>query len=100
VKNIAAACAELEAFVRAAPENVRFRFADAPRSGTNEASERRTMGIEHHFLRLARTGPHEHHAAMAGPELSHGHRHAVDQDDLVVPVELEVIACLMASRRA
>jgi len=25
------------------------------------------MGVEHHLLRLARIGPHEHHAAVAEP---------------------------------
>ena len=47
------------------------------------------MGIEHHLLRLARIGPHEQHPAVAKPDVGdlHGHRHAVQQDDLVAPVE-------------
>ena len=49
---------------------------------------------EHHLLRLARIGPHEHHAAVAEPDMGdlHGHRHAPDQDDLVAPVELVGLA--------
>src|ERR1700726_3057100 len=38
----------------------------------------------------ARIDPHEQHAAVTEPNVSglHGHRHAVEQDDLVAPVEL------------
>lgn len=52
------------------------------------------MGIEHHLLRLARIGPHEHHAAVAEPNMGDLHRHgdAVDQDDLAAPVELVGVA--------
>lgn len=52
------------------------------------------MGVEHHFLRLAWIGPHKHHAAVAEPDMGdlHGYRHAVDQDDLVAPVELVGLA--------
>ena len=48
------------------------------------------MGVEHHLLRLARIGPHEQHAAVTEPNMGglHDHRHAVQQDDLVAPVEL------------
>jgi hypothetical protein len=50
--------------------------------------------IEHHLLRLAWIGPYEHHAAVAEPDMGHlhGYRHAVDQDDLVAPVELVGLA--------
>ena len=48
------------------------------------------MGVEHHLLALARVGPHVKHAAVAEPDMRHLHPHggAVDQDDLVAPVEL------------
>ena len=48
------------------------------------------MGIEHHLLRLARISAHEQHPAVAEPDMGylHGDRHAVQQDDLVAPVEL------------
>jgi len=48
------------------------------------------MGVEHHLLRLARIGTHEHHAAMAEPDMGdlHDHRHAVQQNDFMAPVEL------------
>src|ERR1700733_13856812 len=38
----------------------------------------------------ARIDPHEQHAAVTEPNVSglHGHRHAVEQDDLVALVEL------------
>jgi hypothetical protein len=52
------------------------------------------MGVEHHLLALARIGPNEHHPAMAetdGRDL-HLHGHAVDQDDLVAPIELVGLA--------
>src|SRR4051794_7351667 len=52
------------------------------------------MRIEHHLLRLARIGPDEHHAAVAKPDMGdlHGHRRAVEQHDLVAPVELVGLA--------
>ncbi|SDK09061.1 hypothetical protein SAMN05428953_111147 [Mesorhizobium muleiense] len=52
------------------------------------------MRVEHHLLRLARIGPHEEHAAVAEPHVRdlHCHRHAVEQDDLVTPVELVGLA--------
>ena len=48
------------------------------------------MGIEHHLLRLARIGAHEHHAAVTEPHVGdlHRRRHPADDDDLVAPVEL------------
>ena len=67
---------------------------DAARAGAAEEGEGPVMGVEHHLLRLARIGPHEHHAAVAEPDMGdlHGHRHAVDQHDLVAPVELVGLA--------
>ncbi len=38
-----------------------------------------------YLLALARIGAHEHHAAVAKPEMSH--RRAADQHDVVAPVE-------------
>lgn len=58
---------------------------DAARAGAAEEGKGPVMGVEHHLLRLARIGPDEHHAAVAEPDMGdlHGHRHAVDQDDLM-----------------
>jgi hypothetical protein len=63
---------------------------DAALAGALEQSERPVVGVEHHLLRLARIGVHEQHAAMAEPDVRHlhGHRYAVQQDDLVAPAEL------------
>lgn len=67
---------------------------DAARAGATEEGERPVMRVEHHLLRLARIGPHEEHAAVAEPHVRdlHCHRHAVEQDDLVTPVELVGLA--------
>ena len=63
---------------------------DAALAGALEQGECPVVGVEHHLLRLARIGPHEQHAAVTEPDMGdlHGHRHAVQQDDLVAPVEL------------
>ena len=63
---------------------------DAALACALEQGECPVVGVEHHLLRLARIGPHEQHAAVAEPDVRHlhGHRHAVQQDDLVAPVEL------------
>ena len=55
-----------------------------------EERERALVGVEYHLLGLARVGVHEHHAAIAKPHMRdlHLHGHAVEQDDLVAPVEL------------
>ena len=52
------------------------------------------MRIEHHLLALAHVGPHEHHSAVAEPDMRHLHSdcHAVDPHDLVAPVELVSLA--------
>ena len=48
------------------------------------------MRVEHHLLRLARIHAHEQHAAVTEPHMGgfHHHRHAVEHDDFVAPVEL------------
>src|SRR5450432_645622 len=63
---------------------------DAALAGALEQSECPVVGVEHHLLRLPRISSHEQHAAMAEPDVRHlhGHRRAVQQDDLVAPVEL------------
>ena len=63
---------------------------DAALAGALEQGECPVVGVEHHLLRLAGIGPHEQHAAVTEPGMGglHGHRHAVQQDDLVAPVEL------------
>ena len=59
-------------------------------AGALEKGERSLVGVEHHLLRLARVGAHEHHPAVAEPNVRHLHRrrHTVHDDDLVAPVEL------------
>ena len=63
---------------------------DAAPAGALEQGERPVVGVEHHLLRLARIDPHEQHPAVTEPDMGglHDHRHAVQQDDLVAPVEL------------
>jgi hypothetical protein len=63
---------------------------DAASAGPFEQRECTVMGVEHHFLRLAWIGAHEQHPAVAKPNMGdlHDHRHAVQQDDFVAPVEL------------
>ena len=63
---------------------------DAASAGALEQSERPVMGVEHHLLRLAWISPNKQHPAMAEPDMGglHHHRHAIEQDDLMVPVEL------------
>jgi hypothetical protein len=67
---------------------------DAARAGAPEERKRPVVGVEDHLLRLARIGAHEQHAAVAEPDMGdlHGHRHAVQDDDLVAPVELVGLA--------
>src|SRR5487761_1117990 len=65
-----------------------------------EESERPVMSVKDHLLRLARIGPREQHAAVAEPDMRdlHRDRHAVDQHDLVAPVELVGLAWRKAQR--
>jgi hypothetical protein len=58
------------------------------------------MRVEHHLLGLARVGPHERHPAVAEPHVRDLDRHgdAVDQYDLVAPVELVGFAGIEAQR--
>lgn len=67
---------------------------DAARAGALEEDEAAIMGVENHLLALARIGPHQQHARMAEPQMGDLHlgRHAVDDDDLVAPVELVGLA--------
>src|ERR1700738_4534900 len=73
---------------------------DAARAGPLEEGEGAVVGIEHHLLGLARIGAHEQHSAMTQPEVRHldGDRCAVDQYDLVAPVELVGFARREAQR--
>ena len=63
---------------------------DAAHAGALEQSECPVVGVEHHLLCLARIAPHEQHPAVAEPDMSslHDHRHAIEQDDFMAPVEL------------
>src|SRR5215470_5535346 len=63
---------------------------DAALTAALEQGESPVVGIEHHLLRLARIGAHEHHPAVAQPHMRdlHGHRHPTEQHDLVAPIEL------------
>jgi hypothetical protein len=65
-------------------------FGNAAPAGAPEEREGAVVGVEHHLLRLARVGAHEHHAAHAEPHVGdlHRRRHPADDDDLVAPVEL------------
>jgi hypothetical protein len=48
------------------------------------------VGIKHHLLGLARIDPHKQHPAVTQPDVGslHDHRHPVQEDDLVAPIEL------------
>jgi hypothetical protein len=63
---------------------------DAARAGSLEESKGAVVGVEHHLLCLARIGPHEQHPAVAQPDMRDldRDRRAVDQHNLVRPVEL------------
>jgi hypothetical protein len=63
---------------------------DAAPTGALEECERPFVRVEHHLLRLARIGAHEHHPAVAEAEMRdlHDRRHPVHHNDLVAPVEL------------
>jgi hypothetical protein len=63
---------------------------DAAPTGALEECERPFVRVEHHLLRLARIGAHEHHPAVAEAEMRdlHDRRPPVHHNDLVAPVEL------------
>src|SRR5467141_116726 len=65
-------------------------IVDAAPAGALEQSERPVVGVEHHLLRLARISPHKQHPAVAEPDMGglNDHRHAIEQHDLMAPVEL------------
>jgi hypothetical protein len=67
---------------------------DAARAGPLEKSKGAVVRVEYHLLGLARIGPNEQHAAVAQPDMRHldGDCRAVDQHDLVRPVELVRLA--------
>ena len=73
---------------------------DAARARSLEEGEGAVVRVEHHLLALARIGAHEQHAAVAEPDVRHldGDRRAVDQHDLVAPVELVGLARREAQR--
>jgi hypothetical protein len=73
---------------------------DAARAGAPEEGERPIVGVEHHLLALPRVGPHEHHPAVAEPDMRDLdlHRRAAEQHDLVAPVELVGLARREAQR--
>jgi len=63
---------------------------DAASTGALEQSERPVLRVEHHLLRLARVGANKQHTAVAEPDMGglHDYRNAIQQNDLVAPVEL------------
>ena len=65
-----------------------------------EESKGAIVRVDNHLLGLARIGPHEQHAAVAQPDMRHfdGGRRAVDQHDLMRPVELVRLAGRKAQR--
>jgi hypothetical protein len=73
---------------------------DPARAGAPEEGKGPVMGVEHHLLALAHIGPHEHHPAVAKPDMGHlhGDRDARHQDDLVAPVELVSLARRIVER--
>ena len=73
---------------------------DAARARPLEESKGAVMGIEYHLLGLARIGAHEQHAAVAQSDMRHldGDGRAVDQHDLVRPIELVRLAGRKAQR--
>ena len=63
---------------------------EAAPTGASKEREGALVGVEHHFLRLARIGAHEHHPAHGKPDVGdlRRRRHPVDDDDLMAPVKL------------
>lgn len=75
-------------------------IVDAPGASADEKRKRLVVGIEHHLLSLAWVGSHERHPAMTEPEMGDldRRRHAIDQNDLMAPVELIGFAGIEAQR--
>src|SRR5947209_6558490 len=73
---------------------------DAARARPLEEGKGAVMGVEHHLLGLARIGAHEEHAAVAQSDMRHldGDGRAVDQHNLVRPIELVRLAGRKAQR--
>ena len=73
---------------------------DAARAGATEEGEGLVVGIEDHLLALTHIGAGEHHPAVAEADMSnlHRRRHALDQNDLVAPVELVGLAGRVVER--
>src|SRR6202043_3948808 len=63
---------------------------DATSAGALEQGERPVVGVKHHLLSLARITPYKQHPAVTEPDMGslHDHRHAIQQNHLVAPVEL------------
>ncbi len=67
-----------------------YIVVDATRAGATEEFEGLVMRIEDHLQALTHIGVREHHPAVAEPDMGnlHRRRYALDQYDLVAPVEL------------
>ncbi len=67
---------------------------DAAPARALEEGEAAVVGVEHHFLALARVGARKQHARVAEPQMGDLdlHGRAVDQHHLVAPVELVGLA--------
>src|ERR1700712_2934284 len=67
-----------------------YVVVEATSAGALEQGERPVVGVKHHLLRLARITPHKQHPAVTEPDMGslHDHRHAIQQNHLVAPVEL------------
>ena len=79
----------------------RFHIVINPaRARALEEGEGAIVRVEHHLLALARIGAHEHHPAVAEPDMGdlQSRRHAADQSDLVTPIELVGLARSKAQR--
>ena len=70
------------------------------RTCSTEESKRLVVRVEHHLLGLSGIGPHKRHPAVAETDMGNLDRrgHAVDQNNLVAPVELRGFAGIEAQR--
>ena len=73
---------------------------DAPSAGAAKEGERLVVRVEHHLLRLAGIGPNERHPAVAETDMGNldRHGHAIEDHDLMAPVELVGLAPIEAQR--